>query len=96
LDKDLDPSFFDELLDVQELVAIREYVKGEAMKKANVHYLEYESIEFTTASGRAWRVYGSPVSDLVGLRCAVNDGPSFQGSTYVCKWGFSVCREKGG
>jgi hypothetical protein len=32
------------------------------MKAANVHYLEYESFEFTTASGRTWIVYGSPVS----------------------------------
>lgn len=39
------------------------------MKKANVHYLEYESIEFTTAVGRVWRVYGSPVSNLIVVIC---------------------------
>ncbi|EKM82849.1 hypothetical protein AGABI1DRAFT_111415 [Agaricus bisporus var. burnettii JB137-S8] len=61
LDKDDDLSGFHRM-DVQKLAAIQNYIKGEEMKKANVHYLEYESIEFTTAVGRVWRVYGSPAA----------------------------------
>jgi hypothetical protein len=95
LDKALDSYFYNEP-QVQELVAIREYIRGEAMKKANVHYLEYESVEFTTIAGKTWKVYGSPVSDLVVLQYAADDVPSSQGSTYVRKWGFPVCREKRG
>lgn len=41
---------------------VREYVKGEKMKKANVHYLEHEPFTFKTSVGRKWVVYGSPVS----------------------------------
>ncbi|KXN90489.1 putative rhamnogalacturonate lyase C [Leucoagaricus sp. SymC.cos] len=47
---------------IEELSAIQKYMKGEEMRKANVHYLEYESFEFTTASGRKWKVYGCPAS----------------------------------
>lgn len=44
------------------LSVIREYVRGDEMRAANVHYLEYEPFEFTAASGKTWIVYGSPVS----------------------------------
>lgn len=27
-----------------------------------LHYLEHESLHFTTPTGRVWKVYGSPVS----------------------------------
>ncbi|KAF9452850.1 Metallo-dependent phosphatase [Macrolepiota fuliginosa MF-IS2] len=60
LDEDVPP--FGEDLGPESLATIREYVRGEEMKKANVHYLEYESFEFMTAAGRKWIVYGSPAS----------------------------------
>jgi len=44
------------------LATTREYMKGEKMKKANVHYLEHESFTFTTGVGRKWVVYGSPAT----------------------------------
>ncbi|KZP23707.1 Metallo-dependent phosphatase [Athelia psychrophila] len=37
-------------------------VRSEAMRDAGIHYLEYESLRFTTAAGREWSVYGSPAA----------------------------------
>lgn len=46
----------------ESLAMAQEYMKGEKMKKANVHYLEHEPFTFTTGAGRKWVIYGSPVS----------------------------------
>ncbi|KAJ3572801.1 hypothetical protein NP233_g2845 [Leucocoprinus birnbaumii] len=63
LDKDIPASIFEGAdVDIIEISAAQDYVKGEEMREANVHYLEYESFEFTTASGRTWKVFGSPAS----------------------------------
>ncbi|KAF5358489.1 hypothetical protein D9756_001739 [Leucocoprinus leucothites] len=63
LDKDLPASVFEGAdLDNDTLIAMQEHVRGEEMKIANVHYLEYEPFEFTTSSGRKWKAFGSPAS----------------------------------
>ncbi|KAJ3553355.1 hypothetical protein NM688_g3657 [Phlebia brevispora] len=47
---------------LKDLEAGRALVRGEAALKAGIHYLEYESFQFTTESGRTWNVYGSPAA----------------------------------
>ena len=41
--------------------AARRLVRSADVKDAGIHYLEYESLHFTTHAGRLWKVYGSPV-----------------------------------
>ena len=45
-------------------------VRGEAMRKAGLVYLERESVEINLRNGMRWRVYGSPVCLLHSLRVA--------------------------
>ncbi|KIP08864.1 hypothetical protein PHLGIDRAFT_23270 [Phlebiopsis gigantea 11061_1 CR5-6] len=48
------------LLPLKEVEGARARIHSESAKKAGIHYLEYESMSFTTNSGRTWEVYGSP------------------------------------
>jgi len=40
---------------------LQEVVRGEDVRSSGVHYLEYESLE-VEVRGKAWKVFGSPVS----------------------------------
>jgi hypothetical protein len=72
---------------MQEYIAAQELLK----KYETLHYLEYESYRFTTAAGRTWEVYGSPVWE----QCQMFSMSSWQvntilGRTQVCPWCVSV------
>lgn len=40
-------------------------IRSQELIDAGIHYLQHEPFSFTTASGRLWNVYGSPVSHNV-------------------------------
>lgn len=40
----------------------RTMIRSQAVRNAGIHYLEYESLELQTSSGKVWKIYGSPVS----------------------------------
>jgi hypothetical protein len=49
----------------QDLESTRSVFLSKRVKEAGIYYLEHESLQFTTQSGRQWKVYGSPVSSNV-------------------------------
>jgi len=51
-----------ECMPPDERAAARELIYSAPVKAAGIHYLEYESFRFTTATGREWKVYGSPAA----------------------------------
>ncbi|KAH6871120.1 FACT complex subunit SPT16 [Coprinopsis sp. MPI-PUGE-AT-0042] len=50
--------------DAGALEKARQLWKGDRLRKKGIYYLEHEALSFKTESGRTWKVYGSPVSDL--------------------------------
>ncbi|TFY75637.1 hypothetical protein EWM64_g8375 [Hericium alpestre] len=46
----------------EDVVRAREMLSSEAMRRAGFYFLEHQSIEFDTAAGRRWKVYGSPAT----------------------------------
>jgi len=55
------PSFPPINTSLKEVEEARAYIFGKDVKDAGIHYLEHQSFHFTTASGKQWKVYGSPV-----------------------------------
>ncbi|KDQ60608.1 hypothetical protein JAAARDRAFT_151133 [Jaapia argillacea MUCL 33604] len=53
-----DSSF--DTLPAEDIDSARALVRSEAVRAAGIHYLEHESFQFTTQSGRRWKVFGSP------------------------------------
>lgn len=47
---------------VKDIEAAQARVRDEAACQAGIHYLEYQSVNITTAAGRTWEVYGSPAA----------------------------------
>ncbi|KAF8589977.1 Metallo-dependent phosphatase [Ramaria rubella] len=45
-----------------DMKAAQDLVRGPAARKAGIYYLEHESLEFVTARGHHWKVYGSPAA----------------------------------
>jgi len=43
----------------------RAMVRGLASQ--GLYYLEHESLHFTSPSGKVWKIYGSPVSDVLDI-----------------------------
>lgn len=39
-------------------------MKSDALREADIYYLEHESFAFVTSAGRTWNVYGSPVRQV--------------------------------
>jgi hypothetical protein len=39
-------------------------MKSDALREADIYYLEHESFAFVTPTGRTWNVYGSPVRQV--------------------------------
>ncbi|TFY62358.1 hypothetical protein EVJ58_g3907 [Rhodofomes roseus] len=51
-----------ETIGTKDAVAARQLIRSETLRKAGMHYLEFESIDITTPAGRTWKVYGSPAA----------------------------------
>ncbi|KAG5718682.1 Metallophosphoesterase domain-containing protein 1 [Termitomyces sp. T112] len=47
-------------LEDSSLEAIRKKLKSKELFKANVHYLQHESVTITTSEGKTWSIFGSP------------------------------------
>jgi len=46
----------------KEVTAARRLIRSNGMREAGIHYLEHEALQVTVASGRTWKIYGSPAA----------------------------------
>ncbi|THH15598.1 hypothetical protein EW146_g4911 [Bondarzewia mesenterica] len=54
---------------LQDVEKARSIMKSEAVRNAGIHYLEYESMDLTTATGKTWKIYGSPACPRYAPGC---------------------------
>jgi len=51
----------------RDIDTAQKLIRSDELVDAGVHYLEYESMHFTTTAGRTWNVYGSPAAPRYSL-----------------------------
>lgn len=62
----LDPNFSGDTTlekeEIEQLREIRTIMKSDALREADIYYLEHEPFAFVTPAGRTWKAYGSPAA----------------------------------